>query len=502
MMRLSDGVGLNSPTHSADSLLLGVDVGTSSLKVLFLSLEGVVIDKAEAKISSDYGPGGKAEQNAMDYLQGLKKVLAKKSRLLSRVVAIGLSGQTPSLVCIDEKGEPTTPVLTWQDNRPVQEAKDLEEKFGNPMEVVGTSLPWSASACPAKLLWLSRHRPEIIRKTRWLLQPKDFIGFHLTGEAISDPWSTKGICNVESLKAITPLMKFVGWGPEKMPKLQDGYVSRGKLTPYAAFFFGFPNIGIPVSTGWSDAMSGMLSLGVFTEPSAFIFTGTSAIVGISTQTPPKDGKNLYIIPKTCAPLSVLYGPTQSSGSAISWFGQQHLLTPDEVIDEAVKSTKKSVPVFTPYLSGERAPIWRSDIRASFFGLGAEDAVCDLSRSVLEGISFGERHVLEVAMLGLGQSTSLIKLGGHAGKDPRWDVIRLRTLGTNLRRYKDEETTTRGAAMLAATLVGYSLSDAVIALQAPNSLSTPNLEQIDYSGKNYARFLLASRLTATFADSKS
>lgn len=99
---------------------------------------------------------------------------------------------------VDENGAPTFPVMIWQDNRAEREADELSNRFGDSNALVGTSLPWTASGTAAKAMWVARHQPNVVAKTRWLLQPKDFLGFHLTGGAISDPWSTKGLCNVRT----------------------------------------------------------------------------------------------------------------------------------------------------------------------------------------------------------------------------------------------------------------------------------------------------------------
>lgn len=500
-MRSSAGVGLASNLQPMlDSLILGIDVGTSSLKVIFITLDGEMVKRSEAKLVSQFGKDGEAEQSPNDYLAALKDVLRENANLLDRVISIGLSGQTPTVVCIDERGNPTFPALTWQDNRAIRQSEALAEEFGNPLSVVGTSLPWSPSACPAKMFWIAEHRTDVVAKTKWVLQPKDFIGFHLTGKAISDPWSTKGICNVVTRLPIDSLLKRIGWNSSIMPELRDGFQTRGDLTAHAAKVFGFPRAGIPVSTGWSDAMCGMLSLGVFTDPSPFIITGTSAIVGISTHNPPEDGGGLYIIPETCAPLSVLYGPTQSSGAAIAWFGQMQSLSADEVIELALTSTCDVLPIFVPYISGERAPIWRPDVRGSFVKIDSQHNLADFARALLEGISFGERHVLEVAADLLRDDLSSIKLGGHAGNDPRWDQIRLRSLGVEIERFEDLDTTNRGNAMLALAGLGVDLAQAYQRLKAPSISSTPGMSQIEYSTRVFSSFGQAQKQARDLADS--
>jgi xylulokinase len=245
----------------AKELILGLDFGTSSVKGIFIDFEGTILKRVESKIETTHSSSTYAEQKALDYLDALKDISSKNSDLISRVVSIGLSGQTPSVVCADKDGQPVRPVLIWQDNRAVAEAAELADRFGNPLPVIGTSLPWSASACLAKLLWLARHEQETVLKTKWIFQPKDFVGFHLTGKPISDPWSSKGLCNVLTRKPISEVLSYVGWNENVVPELLDGFQSRGTITKQASESFGFA-VGTEVSVGWSDAMCGMAAMGV------------------------------------------------------------------------------------------------------------------------------------------------------------------------------------------------------------------------------------------------
>jgi sugar (pentulose or hexulose) kinase len=491
---LLDGAGLSN------DLILGLDVGTSSVKALFISVDGEILKRVEVKIATTSTDISLAEQSAQDYLDALSQISHNNAALISRVVSIGLSGHTPSVVCVDSQGNSVRPVMTWQDNRATQEADDLLAQFGNPFDVIGTSLPWSASACPAKLLWLSRHEPESVSKTRWVLQPKDFVGLHLTGKAISDPWSSKGICNVLTREPIKHLLEFIGWDSNILPELLDGFESRGGVSDQAAHTFGLP-VGIPVSVGWSDAMCGMVALNVMNEPSSFIITGTSAIVGASTTTPPKDGGSLYVIPNTCAPLAITYGPTQSSGSALSWISALLETTNDEAINMAERSHSPDLPIFLPYIYGERAPLWRTDLQGGFYGLGGATAQSDLAASVLEGISFAEKQVIETAENLNSSVNPLIKLGGHAGNDQRWESIRLKTLGRAISRYEDTDTTTRGSAILAHALITKNLAKSTEVLAFNSIKSSPSELQKNYSKNKYQEFLLAQESALQLADHK-
>lgn len=482
----------------AEDLYVGVDVGTSSIKVLFLSEDGSFFRKDEEKLTTNR-IGNHAEQDAREYLTAIKKITARHPDLVSSVKSIGLSGHTPSVVCIDATGEPTMPVLIWQDNRAETEAKELAEMFKNPVDTIGTSLPWAASACPAKLLWIHRNLPEVQKATAWILQPKDYVGFHLTGEAISDPWSSKGLCNVLTAKAPTGLFDFLGWDESVIPEIRKGELRRGLVTESGATVTGFPS-GIPVTVGWSDAMSGMNALGVMAAPTSFVITGTSAIVGCSTTSNVSDGDSLYVIPQSCAPMSVVYGPTQSSGAAIAWGAQLLGINENELIEMGGNDDSQSVPVFLPYISGERAPLWRNDIRGGFLHIDQTCSASTLSRSVMEGISFSEKQVLTIAQGLADDAPATVSLGGHAGNDLRWEKVRARTLGEDLESFHDSDTTTRGAAILALNLIiqDFELSFKKLSVKPKQTSATQDDRR--YSQYNFSAFLSAQQSVVQFTDS--
>lgn len=472
----------------ARQLVLGIDIGTSSVKALFLEPFGDFVARDEEKLPM-MRDGNHVEQDPWDYVNAVRKLLQRNRDLVEQSISIGLSGQTPTVVCIDENGNPTSQALIWQDNRADSEALELSGKFGNPVEVIGTSLPWSPSACPAKLMWLAKNSAEIVRKTRWVLQPKDFVGFHLTGNAISDPWSTKGLCNVLTRKAIHDLLEYVGWSSEIVPNLADGYQSRGDVSAHGAELFGI-KAGVPVSVGWSDAMCGMLALGVMTQPTSFIITGTSAIVGASSKANPTDGGGLYVIPQTCAPMSITYGPTQMSGGAISWISEVLGLTSDELINIGSSDSAVNAPIFLPYINGERAPLWRNEIRGRFVDIDITHGRGSFARGAMEGISWAERQIVSEAERLTKQVNERVVLGGHAGNDSRWEKVRMRTLGRSITRYEDADTTTRGSAMLAYAIKTSSLEAAFEALAIQPKLSSATDDDRRYAEMNFARFLKA------------
>ena len=473
----------------ARDVILGLDLGTSSLKGIFIDSAGEILGKYEVALSI-HRDGDIVEQSASEYAHALKEFIAldkSHHQLISRVQAIGLSGHTPSLVAIDGSGAPTAPVMIWQDNRAEVEARQLEDKFGNPHPIVGTSLPWSPSATAAKAMWLTRHCPELVAKTRWLLQPKDYLGFLLTGEAISDPWSTKGLCNVRTKSALDAILDFIGWDTKVVPQLRDGSSTRGVTSAACESEFGIPR-DIPVSVGWSDAMCGMLALGAFARPTSFIITGTSAIVGTSSASEPTSDRPLYLIPSGSAPYPVVFGPTQMSGGAISWGASLLGISEGEFVARGDSDTSAQVPIYLPYIAGERAPLWRNDIRGSFSEISIEHGPSAFARSTMEGICFAERQVLELSQRLTQTNAGEIVLSGRAGNDPHWLATRLRTMGQPLRVVDDLEITCRGSAILADAMLTGSIASSTAALSVSGVIYDPSEADLEYGQRNYHRFI--------------
>lgn len=470
-------------------VILGLDLGTSSLKGIFINGAGEILDKYEIALSL-HRDGDVVEQDAREYLSALAEFVALDKRnnsWISRTKAIGLSGHTPSLVSIDDVGAPTSPVMIWQDNRAVDQARALEKHFGDPREIIGTSLPWSASTTAAKAMWLQNNRPDVAAKTRWLLQPKDFLGFLLTGGAISDPWSTKGLCNVRTKAAIASVLHFAGWDPRVVPELRDGTSERGKTTSATAERFGIPE-GIPVSVGWSDAMCGILALGAFTQPTSFIITGTSAIVGTSSSAEARSDYPLYIVPAGSAPSPVLFGPTQMSGGSISWAAQLFGISESELITRGASDESEHVPIYLPYIAGERAPLWRNDLRGEFSDISVAHGASAFARATMEGICFAERQVLELSQDLSDSPRGEVVLSGRAGNDPHWLATRLRTMGQSLRIVDDREITCRGSAILADAMLSQDLATSTTTLMVSGKVHHPTAQDIDYSQRQFNRFL--------------
>jgi len=424
---------------------LGVDLGTSALKITAINQDGHVIARAAAGYETDRPNADWVEQDPLDWLSALTKVISQLDIDLAQVAGVGIVGQTPTLVVTDSLGKPLRPAMTWQDTRSQNEADLFAVEISDVAEDFGLSLPWAPSGILPKVRWLKKHEPKVLQKDSRLLQAKDFLLFHLTGEFVSDNWSSKGLIHAETLKP-TQAWSSLGLPNELIPAIGKPWDVAAKTSVGNKFL----PAGIPVAIGWSDALAGMLALEVFSKPTAFVISGSSDIAGMSCTRLSEGKHNLSTVPESCAPIPVIFGPTQSSGSAISWAAELFNSTPDELLSKSLESSSAHSEIFLPYLAGERAPIWRSDVRALFAGLSYQSKFSDIAHAVIFGVGFTARHIIDQAKSLSSELPTIVHLGGASHQSKSWLDIRSRILRSEVISFSESDSSSIGAAILAAS----------------------------------------------------
>ena len=254
---------------------------------------------------------------------------------------------------------------------------------------------------------------------------------------------------------------------------------------------------MPVSVGWSDAVGAMLAVGAFERPSAFVLSGTSSIVGISSSRALPPHPRLLELPAACAPLAVHYGPTESSGASIEWLARLLRCDAAEVLALAASVEPDRAPVFVPYLSGERAPVWRTDVRAVVFGLGAEHGPAELARAVVDGVCLSEADVLAVAEEHTGSVPSSVAVAGRGADQAPWRDARLSALGRPLHVLAEPDASALGAAMLGAAAAEGALA-AAHPLRGQMEIAPPGTGS-RLSSARLTRFRQAARASRAWQD---
>jgi xylulokinase len=476
---------------------MGIDVGTSSARVSLYGDDGSLVASAAGAYPTHRSGMGVVEQDPLAWLEAIATCVNELSLASHDLLGVGLCGQTPTMVLVDDAGSPVCPAVSWQDTRASAEASELASEFGDPVNLVGTSLAWSASNMPAKLLWLSRHQPELVARTRYVLQAKDFVVLALTGTVVTDAWSSKGLCNVLTGQPISSLLKRAGWSDAVCPPVKTGWSRAGDVTSAAAETFGLP-ARTSVSVGWSDAFTQILASGCFESKSAFVFTGTSSIVGSPVESAATRAPGLFTVPNSCAPLPLLYGPTQSGGASLEWAAR--LLDVDVAgLIELASRSHDGPPVFVPYLSGERAPLWNTQVRGLLAGLDAAHGREEFARSVVGGVSGAAREILTSVSDATGQLPTHVEVVGRGVGDAAWESMMLADIGLDLRFHDDADLSVRGAAILGAAAAGEDVGEASKRLRGSTHFASADIEH-QYRVKQNARaFRAASQAALTFSE---
>jgi len=455
-------------------LLLGIDIGTTSCKAGLYDLRGNIIAQAFKSYPTYQPAPGEIEQNPEDWWAAVKAAIGKIRRTskarMSSIVGIGLSGQTPTQVFVDRKGKILRPAIIWRDTRSVEEARWIRRAIGKRRmeKFLGMDLPIQPNWPPARLLWLKKHEPQILNKTFKILQAKDFIGYKLTGLFFSDRWCSKGMVNLRTGRVSSEFFGILGISKGVVPEIYNPFEVVGRVGRDIQNVVGIPS-GIPVVAGWSDALCGMFATGSLSDSGqAFNITGTSEIVGITTLSLPKSTYGLMSIPSAITnTVSVLYGPTQSGGDSLKWAGETLLGIQERVgaevssipgLDSLLSEAESVVPgskglIFLPYLAGERAPIWDARAKGLIIGIRRTHRRGHFIRSVLEGVAYSVRHLLEIAEKCLGRKVENIRIAGGGAKIDLWNQIRADVTGRRIEKLKVLETGTLGAAMLASLGIG-------------------------------------------------
>lgn len=431
----------------AADAVIGIDLGTTAVKAGVVAGDGQLLAKASLQYTTTRRPGGIAEQNPDDWIALIRALLERFAAQGHDVSALGLCSQVNTHVFVDADCRPLLPAILWQDGRASAEAAELDARITPEQKTAwwGTPMPIDASHALARMLWLARHHKDLWARTAHVLLPKDYCLFCLTGEIATDPVSNVGLVDTE-LGYIEDLFALVPGAREKMAPLVLPTQIAGAVRA------GLPFAGRPMVSGTMDAWSGLVGAGGASPGSSVYLSGTSEILGISSNTVvPTPGAIVF---PQCSGIRMHAAPTQSGGDAKVWFASAHGLSLEQMSDMVAKTARSAAtPLFLPQLEGERAPIWDADLRAAFVGVTRQTRLPDFARAVYEGVAFAARWALETLEASSGVVNDTVFCGGNGFRSDAWDQIRADILGKQLRCIEAGEPGILGAANMAAIGTG-------------------------------------------------
>jgi xylulokinase len=468
-----------------DRLLIGIDVGTTAVKAaLFDSAGGVLRAWSDRYPMERPGPG-LVEQNPYDWILRVETALAALSQDMppGRIAAAGLTSQVNTHVFVDATGAALMNAIVWQDGRCAEDAAALTAKVPETdrLRWWGAPLPIDASHVLARMAYVARVYPDVWRQTRWVMAPKDFCLYRLTGIVAADPMTSFGVVD-GTLAYISELIGLVPGAAERLPPLS------ASTAPHGSIGATLPAAGTPMVTGTMDAWAGLFGAGVCRVGEAVYLGGTSEVLGIvSDHKVPTPG--VIAFPK-CDGVVLHAGPTQAGGASIEWLSRLLGQSPEALSDLVASSPpRQPAPVFLPHLAGERAPLWDITSRASFAGLDATHGPADIARAVFEGVGYSARWLLDSLEQSADLRPDTIHLAGGSTASDIWCQIRADVLGRPLRRTRHRDAGTLGAAILAGTGCGLfpSIDTATRALVSFDRTFEPRLFETDRHAAGFSRY---------------
>ena len=439
-------------------LYIGIDLGTSAVKLLLMDQEGAVRNVVSKEYPLEFPHPGWSQQNPEDWrkavLEGIPELLEGFDR--SQVAGIGAGGQMHGLVVLDEKDEVIRPAILWNDGRTAAEVDYLNGEVGKDKLSAWTANIAFAGFTAPKLLWLRKNEPEHFARIAKIMLPKDYINYVLTGVHCTDYSDASGmlLLDVEHKGWSKEMLELCGVSEAQMPRLFESYEAVGTLKPDIARQLGLPE-HVKVCAGAGDNAAAAVGTGTVGEGACNISLGTSGTIFISSEHFGVDPNNALHAFAHADGHYHLMGCMLSAASCNKWLmedifhttdynAEQSPITPDRLGENHV--------FFLPYLMGERSPINDTNARGTFVGMTMDTSRADLTQAVLEGVAFAIRDSLEVARsLGIQIHRSMICGGG--AKSPLWRTIMANVLDLELDLPASEQGPGMGGAMLAMVACG-------------------------------------------------
>jgi xylulokinase len=446
---------------------IGIDVGTGGTRALMVDEKGALIGSATHEHAQFASPqNGWAEQDPHDWWNACQKAIGKllKETGVSKneIAAVGLAGQMHGAVLLDEKEEVLRPALIWCDQRSADECRVLNETIGEQRIVELTSNPALPNFTLTKLMWVRTHEPEIWKKFRSFLLPKDYVRLQLTGVRAIDVSDASGtlLLDVVHRRWSKEMVKATGLDERCLPEVFESPEVVGKITARAAQATGLAE-GTPVVAGAGDQAGGAIGMGIVKAGCVSATIGTSGVVFAATDKPFLDPKGrLHTFCHAIPNRWHVMGVTQAAGQSFRWFRDTFGTIGKAAGDpyDSLSQEAAAIPagadgvLWAPYLMGERTPHLDSDVRGALIGLAASHGRGHIIRAILEGVAFSLKDSLTI-FAEIGVPVDDIRLGGGGARSPLWRQIQADVYAKPVSLLAAEEGCAYGAAVLAGVGAG-------------------------------------------------
>jgi xylulokinase len=482
-------------------MLVGVDIGTQSLKVAVTDLSLAVRGEASRFYRPHFPGPDRAEQDPRLWESALgpaiAEALADAGLDARQVSALCVCGQLDGCIPVGRQGELRGPCITWMDRRASEELSDIDQDHLHGV----TGLVPDASHLAAKIRWLKRHDEDAALTARYH-QPVSYLVERLTGVPVIDHAlaSTSMLYDLRVHDYDASLLSAFGISLAELPALAPSGERAGKLTAQGAALTGL-SAGIAVAVGTGDDFSTPLGAGLVEPGQVSVAIGTGEVVGALFADPIIDAARLVETHAYPAGGYFVENPGWLSGGAVAWLKDLLRLENFEAFDELAAAAPPGSEglIFLPALTGAMAPEWIAEARGCFYGMTPLHGTSHLVRALLEGCGFAMRDVLtRLETLGARPSSLTLLAGGSRSRV--WAQMRADIAGLPVSLPRHTDSSVIGAAMLAGVASGafQDIKEAAALLSAPAEYLPPDLRagaKLDQSYQRYRK--LFSSLKSIF-----
>ena len=437
-------------------LYIGIDLGTSAVKLLLMDSEGQIKNIVSKEYPLYFPKPGWSEQKPQDWyeqtMEGMKELLDGFDK--SQVAGISFGGQMHGLVILDKDDNVIRPAILWNDGRTYEECDYLNQVIGKKrLSEYTANISFTGFTAP-KLLWVKNKEPENFAKIAKIMLPKDYIAYKLTGVHCTDVSDASGmlIFDVKNRRWSKEMCEICGITDAQLATCYESYETVGTVLPSIAAKLGISQ-NVKVAAGAGDNAAAAVGTATVGDGMCNISLGTSGTIFISSKKFGVDSNNALHSFAHADGSYHLMGCMLSAASCNKWWMEDIIGTKDfEAEQEQIKKLGENHVYFLPYLMGERSPHNNPNARGTFIGMTMDTTRADMTQAVLEGVAFALRDSFEVAK-SLGINIERTKICGGGAKSPLWKTMIANILNVKVDIIENEEGPALGGAMLAAVACG-------------------------------------------------
>ena len=437
-------------------LYIGVDLGTSSVKLLLMDESGDIKNIVTKEYPLYFPKPGWSEQNPTDWYDAFVKGVGELTAGfdVAEVDGISFSGQMHGLVTLDDQDEVIRPAILWNDGRTQEECDYLNITIGREMISEYTANMALTGFTAPKLLWVKKHEPENFARIAKIMLPKDYLAYRLSGVHCTDVSDASGmlLLDVKMKCWSQEMLQIIGIREEQLAKIFESYHVVGTLTETAAKDLGLSE-NVKVIAGGGDQAVAAVGTGTVGDRKCNISLGTSGVVFVSSEQFAVDPMNsLHSFAHADGKYHFM-GCMLSAAASNKWWMDEIIRTKDYPQEqENITKLGENHVYFLPYLMGERTPHNNPEARATFIGMSMDTTREDMTQAVLEGVAFALRDSFEI-LKSLGITVTRTRINGGGAKSPLWCKIMANVLNVKVDKINSEEGPAFGAAILATVGCG-------------------------------------------------